>query len=200
MNAGALGATDAPAGPDTVGLASRNALKIEETRAVFPDLVSVDVNLLEVQNVDPRVVVGHKLDQVAALGLPHAVLVEDTGLALSVWRGLPGALVAWFVDGLGPAGIWEVVAPLADHAAVATSALGVVHGGERAIWTGSTAGRIVAPRGPERGWTSVFEVDGTGSTLGEMSVAQRHAVTMRRGPLLECRAWLAGRSPGPGAP
>lgn len=183
-------------GPTTVGLASRNAIKIEETRSVFPDLVHVDVDLLEVQDVDPRVVVDHKLDQVVALNLPYPVIVEDTGLAFAAWQGMPGALVAWFVNGLGPAGIWDVVAPLEDHAAVATSALGVVHSGERGLWSDTTSGRVVAPRGSTAGWTSVFEVDGTGLTLAEMSVADRHAVTMRRRPLQHCRAWLEARAAG----
>lgn len=183
------------ASPTTVGLASRNAIKIEETRAVFPDLVQVDVDLLEVQDVDPRVVVNHKLDQVTELNLPYPVIVEDTGLAFEAWQGMPGALVAWFVDHLGPEGIWDILAPLGDRAAVATSALGVVHRGERAHWSGITSGRVVSPRGPTAGWTSLFEVDGTGLTLAEMSVAERHAVTMRRRPLRHCRVWLDARAP-----
>lgn len=182
-------------GPTTVGLASRNVIKIEETRAVFPHLVPVDVHLLEVQDVDPRVVVDHKIEQVAALDLPYPILVEDTGLAFAAWRGMPGALVAWFVDSLGPAGIWDVVAPLENHTAVATSALGVVHRGERALWSDSILGRVVAPRGPTAGWTSVFEVEGTKLTLAEMSVTDRLAVTMRRQPLQRCRAWLDARTP-----
>ena len=34
------------------------------------------------------------------------VLVDDTGLAIRAWNGLPGALIAWFLDTVGPTASW----------------------------------------------------------------------------------------------
>jgi non-canonical purine NTP pyrophosphatase (RdgB/HAM1 family) len=172
-------------------VATRNPIKLEEIRHFLPPAEVFDVDLLEVQAVAPAEVVAHKLDQVAALRLPDPVLVEDTGLALAAWHGLPGALVKWFVDELGPAGVTASLRDDASRDAVATSAVGVTCAGRRRVWEASVAGRIVAPRGSLGGWTPVFEVAGTGRTLAEMSLPERLRHTMRREPLLAAARWLA---------
>ncbi|WP_097922394.1 non-canonical purine NTP pyrophosphatase [Streptomyces sp. wa1063] len=174
----------------SVRLASRNAIKFDETQGVFPDVSRLSLDLTEIQDTDPRVVVQHKLDQVAALNLDHPVIVEDTALGFHSWNGLPGALIAWFVEKLGPEGIWDLVAAAEDRRAIAVSAVGIVHHGQQATWHDSTEGLLVAPRGPAAGWTSIFEVARTGQTLAEMSRATRHQVTMRRAPLVKAREWL----------
>ncbi|MEU0739297.1 non-canonical purine NTP pyrophosphatase [Streptomyces sp. NPDC006134] len=176
-------------------LASGNPIKIEEVGDVFPEVEVLRTDLLEVQSVDVRCVVEHKLAQVAALGLPVPVLVEDTGLAVDGWNGLPGALVRWFVDGLGAQGLKDAVRCGEPVTATATSAVGVVLDGECAIWEGRTEGRLVDGRGSLGGWTSVFEVRGTGRTLAEMTFEERMRWTMRREPLLAARDWIARRTP-----
>jgi XTP/dITP diphosphohydrolase len=37
--------------------------------------------------------------------LRRPVLVDDTGLVLNAWNGLPGALIAWFLRSVGVEGI-----------------------------------------------------------------------------------------------
>ncbi|WP_329251643.1 non-canonical purine NTP pyrophosphatase [Streptomyces sp. NBC_01478] len=175
-------------------LASQNSIKLEEVRSVFPEVDVVRVDLLEVQSVDVRRVVEHKLEQVAALRLPVPVLVEDTGLAVEAWNGLPGALVKWFVDGLGAQGLKDAFPADGPATAIATSAVGVVFDGERAVWEGHTEGRLVDSRGGLGGWTPVFEVKDTGLTLGEMTFADRMRWTMRREPLLAARDWISKRT------
>ncbi|AUG78795.1 hypothetical protein CFP65_4028 [Kitasatospora sp. MMS16-BH015] len=175
-------------------LASQNSIKIEETRLVFPEVGTLDLELLEVQHTDPAEVVRHKLAQVRALDLEVPVLVEDTGLAVDAWDGLPGALVKWFVGGLGPARLKELMAtPGAPLGATATSAVGLVHRGDCEVWVGHLAGRLVDARGGLGGWTPIFEVGATGQTLGEMSLADRMHHTMRRAPLERARGWLTAR-------
>ena len=175
-------------------LASQNSIKLEEVRSIFPEVDVLRADLLEVQSVDVRRVVEHKLEQVAALRLPVPVIVEDTGLAVEDWNGLPGALVKWFVDGLGAQGLKEAFPPHGPGTAIATSAVGVVFNGERAVWEGQTEGRLVDSRGQLGGWTPVFEVKGTGLTLGEMGFDDRMRWTMRREPLLAARDWIARRT------
>ncbi|MFI9503646.1 non-canonical purine NTP pyrophosphatase [Nocardia sp. NPDC052566] len=177
----------------TVLLASRNSIKIEEVRTFFPGIDVLDAELLEVQSVDVVRVVEHKLEQVAALRLPVPVIVEDTGLAVEAWNGLPGALVKWFVDGMGAQRLKESIHGAEPLAAIATSAVGVVFDGEQEIWAGHTEGRLVDGRGELGGWTPIFEVDGTGLTLGEMNFDQRMRWTMRREPLMAAREWIAKR-------
>jgi non-canonical purine NTP pyrophosphatase (RdgB/HAM1 family) len=185
-------------------LASQNAIKLEEARRIFADVAVIDLELDEVQSPDPVVVVRHKLDQVLRAGLGAPVIVEDTGLAVRHWGGLPGALIKWFVEELGPARLAGVLSADADAGvggspakgvmATATSAVGAAFCGESRVWAGSTQGRIVAPRGSLGGWTPVFEVGGTGKTLAEMTLDERMTHTMRAEPFRLARAWLAAQA------
>ena len=176
----------------TVRFASTNAIKLEEARAILPEIEEVRLSLPELQTVDPEVVVRHKLDAVRALDLPRPVLVEDTGLAVEAWAGLPGALVKWFVEELGPREFARIIrAGTAQPRALATSVVGLIAADDTVhVWRGQTSGSIVTPRGELGGWTSIFEVDGHGNTLAEMTFTDRMTVTMRRTPLEEARTWL----------
>ncbi len=126
----------------TIQFASTNSIKLEEARALLPGVEAITLDLPEVQSTDPRVVVRHKLHGMTALGLEGPVLVEDTGLMIDSWDGLPGALVKWFVDGWGP----ERLARLSRTAegrgagAEAVSAVGVLDNGHTEVWSGSIRG------------------------------------------------------------
>lgn len=179
----------------TTLFASSNPIKLEEARQVFLDLEALELDAPEIQDTNPLAVVRHKLATVGTLGLEHPVIVEDTGLAIDAWGGLPGALVKWFVGRLGPDGLARISLGHNGEAngAQAVSAVGVYDRGESHTWVGTIRGRIVAPRGELGGWTPIFEVEGTGKTLAEMDLAERMTVTMRRRPLQEARTWLAAR-------
>ncbi|TQF06667.1 non-canonical purine NTP pyrophosphatase [Kitasatospora acidiphila] len=174
-------------------LASQNSIKFEEVAHIIPGVERLAVELTEVQATDVRVVVEDKLDQVARLGFEEPVIVEDTGLHLEAWNGLPGALVKWFVTDLGVPRFQEIVAASGNARARATSAVGVIWGRERCSWTGDLDGRIVEGRGDLGGWTPMFEVADTGRTLAELPLADRLLWTMRREPLQHALKWLAER-------
>nr|WP_245883610.1 non-canonical purine NTP pyrophosphatase [Streptomyces hyaluromycini] len=122
------------------------------------------------------------------------MLVEDTGLEIDSWSSLPGALVKWFVDGMGA----REIARLTDlqgggSGAAAVSSVGIAYKGEVQVWTDRIKGKIVPPRGELGGWTPIFEVEGSGKTLAEMTFQERMSVTMRRRPLEKANAWLGER-------
>jgi XTP/dITP diphosphohydrolase len=52
------------------------------------------------------------------------MLVDDTGLAIHAWNGLPEALAAWFPDIVGSQGILNMAAGLTDCRASVTTVLG----------------------------------------------------------------------------
>ncbi len=86
-----------------IRFASTNPIKLAEAGEIILGLEALTLDLPEIQSTDPAVVVRHKLASVAALGLEDPVIVEDTGLAIDSWDGLPGALVKWFVERWGAA-------------------------------------------------------------------------------------------------
>jgi len=177
-----------------IRFASTNPIKLAEAGEIILGLEALTLDLPEIQSTDPAVVVRHKLASVAALGLEDPVIVEDTGLAIDSWGGLPGALVKWFVERWGAAQLAHIShIDGRGRGAEAVSAVGVLHYGDVRVWSGRIRGRIVEPRGDLAGWTPIFEVDGSGKTLAEMDFAERMSVTMRRAPLMEARDWLAER-------
>ena len=70
------------------------------------------------------------------------------GLAARAWNGLPGALVAWFVDTVGPQGILDMTQGLTDQWATVTSALGYADIAGVRVFHGTRDGSLAAePRG-----------------------------------------------------
>src|SRR5262245_41290195 len=102
----------------------------------------------EIQSVTPEVVVRNKLEQVIEFAWDDPVIVEDTGLEIDSWNSLPGALVKWFVDGMGAREIAHITALKGDiRGADAVSSVGVAYKGEVRVWSDRIRGEIVAPRG-----------------------------------------------------
>ena len=92
---------------DRIALITGNAGKAAEYAAMLGiEVTPAKAELTEVQSLDVADVAARKAaDAYAQLGEP--VLVDDTGLTIHAWNGLPGALVAWFIDTVGPQGILD---------------------------------------------------------------------------------------------
>lgn len=73
-----------------------NRFKLEEVEAVLGKMRHVDLDLPELQELEPRKVVIAKAQ--AALNQGYSpVLIEDTSLSLVALNGLPGPLIKWFL-------------------------------------------------------------------------------------------------------
>ena len=69
------------------------------------EVTQARAELTEVQSLDVATVAARKAAD--AYGqLREPALVDDTGLAAHAWNGLPGALVAWFIDTVGRRASW----------------------------------------------------------------------------------------------
>ncbi len=175
--------------------ATSNEIKLEEAKQILPSIRPRPMEFQEIQSQDTREVVTNKLWQIRGQEPSEAYMVEDTGLSFLSWNMLPGAMIKWFIEGLGTTGLADLVRGQgADNRAVATSAVGVRFQGVMKVWSGTLDGTIVSPRGQLGGWTSIFEVAGIGKTLAEMSAAERLAVTMRREPMEQAISWLGIRN------
>ena len=75
----------------------------------FRELLSIDIDIIdldieEIQALDVEKVAIAKA-QFAYNATGKFVIVEDTGLYIEAWNGLPGALTRWFLEALGVQGI-----------------------------------------------------------------------------------------------
>lgn len=112
------------------------------------------------------------------------MLVDDTGLSVQAWNGLPGALVAWFLTTVGVEGILDMAAGLTDRRATVTVALGYADGSGVRVFEGTVDGVLAtAPRGTfGLGYDSIFMPDGDSGhrTYAEMTFEEKNKISHRR--------------------
>jgi XTP/dITP diphosphohydrolase len=163
----------------------------------YGELLGMEVNAvkadpIEIQSLDVAEVVTRKAEDAFAK-LRRPVLVDDTGLVLNAWNGLPGALVAWFLSSVGTDGILDMAAGLADRSAVATTALGYADAdGVVRVFTGTVPGTLSTERRGDGGfgYDSIFMPAGSDMTFAEMTGEQKNAISHRRLAVEELRKSL----------
>lgn len=167
-----------------------NSHKLREVEAVLGKMRHVDLDLPELQELEPRKVVIAKAQ--AAIGQGYSpVLIEDTSLSLRALNGLPGPLIKWFLIALGGEGVHQLAASKNDLHAEVRTIFGLALGPQTFIYgEGVVSGRVVSPRGAGFGWDAIFEPEGSAKTMGEMTPEEKASFSMRVRALHDLRAQL----------
>ena len=179
---------------DRIAFITGNAGKAAEYTAMLGiDVAPAKAELTEIQSLDVADVAARKAaDAYAQLGQP--VLVDDSGLTVRAWNGLPGALVAWFLHTVGTEGILAMAAGLADRRATVTTALGYATADGVRVFQASVNGTLATePRGSSGfGYDSIFIPDGDAShrTYAEMTSDEKNKLSHRRLAVEEMRSAL----------
>jgi XTP/dITP diphosphohydrolase len=169
---------------ERIALITGNAGKAAEYAAMLGiDVAPAEAELTEVQSLDVAVVAARKAaDAYAQLGEP--VLVDDTGLSVHAWNGLPGALVAWFLDTVGAQGILNMAAGLTDRRATVTSALGYADTDGVQVFTGTVDGAIATELSGTSGfgYDPIFipGTDPSHRTYAQMTSEEKNKISHRR--------------------
>jgi len=173
-----------------------SAGKFHEFQAQIPKLKQLKLDLDEIQSLDPRIVIEHKLEQAATLH-DGALIVEDTSLSMDALRGLPGTFIKWFIETLDVGGIAELVAPYDDHRATARTVIGYRNEkGERHFFEGVAHGTIAeSPRGSGFGWDAIFIPEGYDKTFGELGPEIKQKISMRRHAIDALMKFLSTTTP-----
>ena len=179
---------------DRIALITGNAGKAAEYAAMLGiEVTPAKAELTEVQSLDVAHVAARKAaDAFAQLGQP--VLVDDTGLSIHAWNGLPGALVAWFIDTVGPQGILDMAQGLADRGATATAALGYADAAGVQVFQGTVDGSLATElRGISGfGYDPIFipDTDSSHRTYAQMTSEEKNKISHRRRALEAMRNGL----------
>lgn len=133
------------------------------------------IELDEIQSVDPRKVVEHKVKQAYKIvGKP--VLVEDVSLVCNALNGLPGPFIKFFVEAEnGVENLCRMLDGFADRSAYGSVLYGYYDGTDMQFIQGKLEGKIAQqPRGRGGyGWDQIFEPDGYGGlTRAELDARQ----------------------------
>jgi XTP/dITP diphosphohydrolase len=164
------------------------------------EMRSVGLDLPELQALDvAQVAVAKAAAARATLGDPDSpVLVEDSGLVIDAWNGLPGALTKWFLRSVGNEGLLKMLSGEENRSARAVCAVAIaVADGSVRVFVGEVEGNIATePRGSGGfGWDPIFVPEGHTETYAELG-PRKHAVSHRARALKAARQALR---PGPEA-
>lgn len=178
-----------------------NAKKLEELISIlgksFPkEIISQKVDLPELQGEIDDICI--KKCKEASRYVNGPVIVEDTCLCFNALKGLPGPYIKWFLDKLGPDGLFNLLAGFGDKSAVAVCTF-AYHSGkdddEVKLFQGKTEGIIVSPRGPrDFGWDPCFQPLGYDKTYAELSKTTKNSISHRFKALDAMQQYFTGQS------
>lgn len=158
-----------------------NKGKLAEAKEFIPELEGLDIDLPEIQEIDPRKVIEAKLLE-ASKHHSGEFVVEDTSLYFDAIPGLPGPLIKWFLKTINNQGMASLVDKYDVKTGRAVNMLGYMNSaGEITYFEGSINGEIVQPRGDYGfGWDVIFQPDGYSKTFAEMTQDEKNAISMRK--------------------
>ncbi len=151
----------------------------------------VKIELDEIQSLDPKEIVRHKLRQAyAAMGRP--VLVEDSSIEFVAMGRLPGTFVKWFQEEMSYEDICRLVDGK-DRGAIARTVYGYFDGTEEVYFEGSMRGTVAEkPAGKGGfGWDSVFIPEGYSVTRSELSPEDDAKTYVIIKPFAQVKAFLS---------
>ena len=165
----------------------------EVERILGVELERAGPDVLEVQALDfAEVAIQKARSAYDALGRPpRPVLVEDSGLVIEAWNGLPGALTKWFLSSVGYQGLLKMLSG-EDRRARAVCAVAVADNrGEVRVFRGEVRGSVAPePRGEGGfGWDPIFVPEGSKLTYAEMGDAKNED-SHRARTFRQVRGWL----------
>ncbi|GJQ66988.1 hypothetical protein Trydic_g7983 [Trypoxylus dichotomus] len=174
-----------------------NVKKLEELIAIlgptFPyNVVNANLELSELQgNIDDICI---KKCKEAAKHVNGPVIVEDTSLCFKAFGGLPGPYIKWFLNNIGPEGLYKMLSAYDDKSAEAICTFAYYGGGttdEVLLFQGKTEGEIVSPRGSrDFGWDPCFQPKGYDKTYAELPKFEKNQISHRYKALKQLQDYL----------
>ncbi|MDD4938043.1 MAG: RdgB/HAM1 family non-canonical purine NTP pyrophosphatase [Candidatus Shapirobacteria bacterium] len=169
-----------------------NKNKLKEVQMIMPEVEGLELDLIEIQELDHKKVLEHKLKEAQKYKPGVNLIVEDLSLVINGTNGLPGPLIKWFLKSVGRKGIYKMAKNFGDQTAVVEEILGyVTREGKMEYFEGIVKGKIVEPRGEsDFGFDPIFVPDGTNKTYAEMSIEEKNKISHRRKALNKLKEYL----------
>lgn len=168
-----------------------NEGKFRETKMLIPEVEQLNIDLPEIQEVDPKKIIEAKLTE-ARKTKKETFMVDDASFYLEAIPGLPGPLIKWFMKTIGNDGLFQIAKRFENFFAKAMLIVGYLdENGEIHYFEGEIKGKIVEPRG-ENGfsWDAIFQPDGFEKTFAEMSTEEKNAISHRKIALEKLKEYL----------
>lgn len=157
-----------------------NRNKFLEVKSLLPEIEQLDIDLPEIQELDPKIIIKTKLKEALAHH-PGEFIVEDTSLYLDCLNDLPGPLIKWFLQTLGTRGLWELTKKFNNFQAEAKTIIGYANTkNDIHFFAGSVCGTIVEPKTTSSfGWDPIFRPHGASRVFAAMTKEEKNGLSMR---------------------
>ncbi len=151
------------------------------------------LDILEVQSLDVQEVAKEKA-LAAYREIKRPVVVDDTGMSISALNGLPGALVSWFLDQVGPSGILKMIAGCEDRKASVSTCIGYADENGTQVFVGTISGNLAFEEKGTNGfgYDPIFVPEGETRTYAQMTSEEKNSHSMRKLALVQLKEFLAG--------
>lgn len=187
-----------------IGYSARDAINMKDVVFItgnqkkadyFAELIGhpvehTKVDLDEIQSLDLKEIVKHKLHQAYAQ-VQRPVLVEDVALEFTALGRLPGTLIKWFLEELSHEEICHLLDGK-DRSAKARCVFGYFDGVNETYFEGGMAGSV--PESPAGnggyGWDPIFIPEGYSVTRAELSKEDDHKTYTQIKPIAKVREFL----------
>jgi inosine triphosphate pyrophosphatase len=167
-----------------------NKNKFKEASAIIPGLKQFDVDLDEIQELDPKKIIEHKFKE----ALKHKkanFIVEDASLTFNCIGDMPGPLIKWFWKSLGNKGLYNLCKNYKNFKATASVTIGYTDGKDIIYFEGKMPGKIVKPASENGfGYDPIFIPQGFSKTYHEMSDKEKNSISHRRKALDKLKKYL----------
>lgn len=168
--------------------------KVDEAQKILGKsflLKQIDLDLEEIQAIESREIVRHKIKEAFRM-IKKPVVVEDTSLYFAAWKGLPGALIRWFLKTVGCDGICQMMSGEKNREALAESVLVYGDGNVTKVFLGRIKGSVpLKPKGKFGfGWDSIFIPQGYKKTFSQMTTREKNQISMRKIALEKLKKYL----------
>ncbi|MBR9701106.1 RdgB/HAM1 family non-canonical purine NTP pyrophosphatase [Candidatus Woesearchaeota archaeon] len=171
-----------------------NRKKFSEMKQILSNIEQLDMDLVEIQSLDPHEIIKHKLAE-AQKHHKGEFIVEDTSLYLDAMNGLPGPFIKWFLETIGNKGLVEIAEKLDNHKAHAITMIGYSDSeGNVEFFEGRVDGKICSPRGENLfGWDCIFMLEKYERSWAELTREEKNKVSMRSKALKKLKSYLDKR-------
>ncbi len=174
-----------------------NKTKFKEVQmALAPiQIEQVDIDLPEIQKVDPKKIIEHKLKE-AFRHHKGEFIIDDSSLFLSCFDyKLPGPLIKWFNDTIGTKKIYQMCRKMGDTKARAITYIGYAKSPkEIKFFDGVLTGKIVDLRGRYNfGYDPIFLPTGKSKTLSQLKSSGDFLSSPRGRAVLKLKKYLTAK-------
>ncbi len=175
----------------TIYFLTSNKNKFEEAKLILPNIKQLNIDLPEIQELDAKKIIKEKI-KAAYQHKKANFIIEDTSLYLKNLNGLPGPLIKWFIESIGPEGIFKMAKSFNCFEAEAITIVAYATSKNKIhFFEGKISGTIVKPKIlSSLRWDSIFKPSGYQKTFAEMSRKEKTAISMRGAAFAKLREYL----------